>query len=148
MVHFTQLRNSKVYDSRENFLGKLTDLVFVDGTKYAEITHLIYEDENKYKKKVPWAFVKEFEHDGTKNIINIYLNSPVDAITQFFMKEKEVLVGDILDKQVIDVDGIKLVRINDVILGKVDNKFSIVAVSVGALSFVRRLGINRIAGFM
>lgn len=150
MVHFTQLRNSKVYDLKGNLLGKLTDLVFVDGSKYAEITHLIYADENKYRKKVPWAFVKEFkqEHDGTKNIISVHLNSPVDAITQFFMREKEVLVGDILDKQVIDVDGVKLVRINDVILGKVDNKFSIVAVSVGALSFVRRLGISRIAGFI
>src|SRR3989338_6952734 len=150
MVHFTQLKSSKVYDLKANFLGKLTDLVFVDGAKYAEINHLIYEDEHKYKKKVPWAFVKEFkqEHDGMKNIISIHLNSPVDAITQFFMREKEVIVGDILDKQVIDVDGVKLVRINDIILGKVDGKFSIVAVSVGALSFVRRLGIDRISGFM
>lgn len=150
MVHFTQLRNSKVHDLKGNILGKLTDLVFVDGLKYAEITHLIYEDQDKYKKKVPWAFVQEFkqEHDGLKNTISIHLNSPVDAITQFFMREKEVIVGDILDKQVIDVDGVKLVRINDVILGKVDGKFSIVAVSVGALSFVRRLGIQKIAGFM
>ena len=150
MVHFTELRNSKVYDLKKNPLGKLTDLVFVDGAKYAEITHLIYEDENKYKKKIPWAFVKEFmqDHERAKNIISVHLNSPVDGITQFFMKEKEVVVGDILDKQVIDVDGVKLVRINDIILGKVDGKFSIVAVSVGALSFVRRLGIPRIAGFM
>src|SRR3989344_7021768 len=99
MVHFTQLRNSKVYDLKGNPLGKLTDLVFVDGTKYAEITHLIYEDENKYKKKIPWAFVKEFmqDHEGIKTVISVHLNSPADAITQFFMKEKEVIVGDILD---------------------------------------------------
>ena len=146
MVHFTELRGNKIYDLKENCLGRLTDLVFVDGTKYAEITHLIYEDENKYRKKIPWAFVKEFMQDnkGSKTFISIHLNSPVDAITQFFMKDKEVLVGDMIDKQSIDVDGVKIVRVNDVILGKVDNKLSIVAVSVGALSLMRRLGFGKI----
>jgi len=150
MVHFTELKGNKVYDLKGNCLGRLADLVFLDGTKYAEITHLIYEDENKYRKKIPWAFVKEFMQDnkGNKNFISIHLNSPVDAITQFFMKEREVLVGDILDKQVIDVDGVKIVRVNDVILGKVDNKLSIVAVSVGALSLMRRLGFGKITGLV
>ena len=150
MVYFTQLGQSKLFDSKGNEIGRLIDLVFVDGTKYAEITHTIYEDENKYKKKIPWTFVKEFkqETDEKSSKISIHLNSPIDAVTQFFMKEKEVLVGDILDKQVIDVDGVKLVRINDIILGKVDNKFSIVAVSVGAMSFVRRLNIPKLSGFL
>ena len=151
MVYYTQLKHSKLFDSKDKLLGKLTDLVFIDGLKYAEIIHLIYEDEGKYRKKIPWAFVKEFkqaEQSGKDQMISIHLNSPIDAITQFFVKDNEALVGDILDKQVIDVDGVKLVRINDVILGKVDRKFSIVAVSVGAMSFVRRLGIPKISRFI
>ena len=150
MVYLTQLNRSKLFDSKNFCIGRLIDLVFVDGTKYAEVTQIIYEDENKYRKKIPWAFVKEFkqEPDGKSGRIGVYLNSPIDAITQFFMKDKEILVGDILDKQVIDIDGVKLVRINDVILGKVDGKFSIVAVSVGAMSFVRRLGIPKLSGLI
>lgn len=147
MVYFSQLKNNRVYDTKKVCVGKLVDLIFVDGTNYAEITCLIYQDENNYKKKIPWDYVKEFkeEKNSGKDQISIYLNSPIDDITPFFMKKKENLVGDILDKQVIDVNGVKVVRVNDILLGKVDGKFSIVAVCVGATSFVRRLGIARLA---
>ena len=64
MVQFSQLKGSCVYDSEGACIGKLMDLVFVDGTVYAEITHLIYHDENKYKKKIPWTFVKEFKEEN------------------------------------------------------------------------------------
>lgn len=143
MVYFSELKNNCVYDSANTCLGNLIDLVFVDGTNYAEITHIIFQDESKYKKKIPWSFVKEFknEGDGKKHKISICLNSRSEEITPFFMKDKEVIVGDILDKQVIDINGVKVVRVNDVILGKVENKFYIVAVCVGATSFVRRLGL-------
>jgi len=144
MVQFSQLKGSCVYDSEGACIGKLMDLVFVDGTVYAEITHLIYQDENKYKKKIPWTFVKEFKEENEHVCIN--LNSAVDEITPFFMKQKEVLVGEILDKQVVDVSGVKIVRVNDILLGKVDTKFCIVAVCVGATSFVKRLGLGKFTG--
>lgn len=147
MVYFSQLRNSQIYDSKNVEVGKLLDLVFLDGTTYAKITHVVYYDNERIKKKIPWGFVKEFRKDGREDDtgISIYLDSPIDAITQFFVKEKEVLLGDILDKQVIDVDGVKVVRINDIIMGKVGNDLCIVAVCVGTLSFIRRLGIPQVA---
>ncbi len=148
MVYFSQLKNRRVFDSKKVYVGRLIDLVFVDGKNYAEITHLIYQDESKYKKKIAWDFVEEFKEEkkGKNSEISIYLNSPVDEITPFFMREKESLVGGILDKQVIDVNGVKVVRVNDVLLGKVNGMFCIVAVCVGATSFVRRLGIRTLVG--
>ena len=148
MVYFSQLKNSKIYDLNKVKVGELIDLIFVDGKEYAEITHLVYIDYNKYKKKIPLTYVEEFkeEKEGKKDIISIYLNSPIESVTAFFMKEKENLAGDILDKQVIDVNGVKLVRVNDIMLGKVNNKFCVVAVCVGATSFARRLGIESLIG--
>src|SRR3989338_5162923 len=116
MVYFSQLKNSKIYDLNKVKIGEFVDLIFVDGTDYAETTHLIFVDGSKYKKKIPLTYLKEFkeEKDGAKEVINLYLNSPIESIAPFFIKEKENLVGDILDKQVIDVNGVKLVRVNDV----------------------------------
>ena len=51
MVYFSQLKDSNVYDSKKVKAGKLADLIFLDGTDYAEITHLVYIDENKYKEE-------------------------------------------------------------------------------------------------
>jgi len=148
MVYFSQLTNRCIFDNNNECLGKLIDLVFLDGKNYAQITYLVYRDENNYKKKIAWSFVKEFK-EGTNekdDKLCIYLNSSIDEVTPFFLKQKESLVGDILDKQVIDVNGVKVVRVNDLILGKVDNMFCIVAVCVGATSFVRRLGIPKLSG--
>ncbi|MFH2028556.1 MAG: CBS domain-containing protein [Nanoarchaeota archaeon] len=141
MVYFSQLKNRNVYDSKGELIGKLFDLVFIDGKEYAEIDHIIYIDEDKYKKKISWDFVREIKEGNKNDNITIHLNSPIGDITPFFIKKEESLVGDILDKQVIDVNGVKVVRINDIVLGKVIKKLCIVGVSVGAGSFVRRLGI-------
>ena len=144
MVYFSQLKGSPVYDSRGKYLGKLHDLSFVDGGKYAEITHIIYTGRDKYKKKLSWRVVKEFKETRNKSI-TIFLNLPEKDLTPFFPKSKEVLVGDILDKQVIDVNGVKIVRINDIVLGKVKERFFIVAVGVGTKSFLRRIGFKNIS---
>ncbi|HLC96317.1 MAG TPA: CBS domain-containing protein [Candidatus Nanoarchaeia archaeon] len=143
MVYFSQLKDCRILDAKNEDIGKLSDLVFVDGKDYGEITHFIYKHEDKTKRKVSWGFVKEFREQNGSAHISIQLNSAIDEITAFFMKKEEVLVGDILDKQVIDVNGVKVVRVNDILLGKVTGKFVIVAVCVGAASFARRLGFTK-----
>jgi len=144
MVTFSQLRGSSVFDKNNKQIGVLSDLVFVDGTKYAEITHLIYEWHDKYKKKIPWSLVGEFK-EGKDKKIEIILNETDEQISPFFVKEKEMLVGGITDKQVVDVDGVKVVRVNDVALGKIEDKLCIVAVAVGAKSLARRLGFKALS---
>ncbi|MFH1125953.1 MAG: CBS domain-containing protein [Candidatus Altiarchaeota archaeon] len=147
MVFFSEIKGRPLYDSKKNRLGIVDDLVFVDGEKYAEITHIIYVDESKYRKKIPFILVDEFKEesvDKTKGLV-INLHHPKENINPFFVKDDDVLVGEILDKQVVDVDGIKVVRVNDVLLGKVDGKFCVVAVAVGARSLIKRLGLGKLA---
>ncbi len=147
MVFFSELKGRRVYDSNKVFLGVVDDLVFVDGEKYAAITHLVYVDDNKYRKKIHFSLVNELKEEKRQKspglVINLSL--PKERITPFFIKENDVLVGDILDKQVVDVDGVKVVRVNDIILGKVDEKFCVVAVAVGTKSLIRRLGLEKVA---
>jgi len=146
MVFFSELKGRLVYDSNKKTLGSLNDLVFVDGEKYAEITHIVYIDENKYRKKIPFSLVNELKEEKIANSHSLVLNlnQPKEKIIPFFIKEDDVLVGDILDKQVVDIDGIKVVRVNDVLLGKVDRNFCVVAVAVGTHSLLRRLGLEKV----
>ncbi len=146
MVYFSEIKGKPIFDANNKNIGILKDLVFVDGEKYAEITHLVYLDENKNRKKISWDLVKELksEANGINTKIGINLNTPEEKITPFFEKEKEALVGNIIDKQLIDVDGFKVVRVNDAVLGKVEDKFCIVAVAIGTRSFMRRFGFKKI----
>ena len=147
MVDFSELRNKPVIDADGRNIGILKDLVFIDGEDYAEISHLIYLSEDRYRKKISWRFVKELKKKEEDKGITVYLNEPVNDINPVFEQGNEFLVGNLVDKQIVDIHGMKVVRINDVVLGKVDSKFCVVAVGVGTKSLVRRLGIEKLVRF-
>lgn len=133
-----------MFDPEGKNIGPLADLVFVDGEKFADITHLICCGEDRYKKKINFSLVGKVgvkkENGGKK--LEITLTAIEEQITPLTLKKTDLLVSDIIDKQVVDVNGAKVVRINDVVLGKVEDKFSIVAVAVGNVSLFRRLGLG------
>ncbi len=56
-----------------------------------------------------------------------------------------LLVEDLLDKQIVDVDGRKVVRINDLELAMTGATLRVVAAEVGVAGLLRRLGVGRIA---
>ncbi len=57
-------------------------------------------------------------------------------------EEELYLVKDLLDKQIVDVDGRKVVRINDIELANTGGRLRIVAADVGVAGLLRRLGLK------
>jgi len=57
-------------------------------------------------------------------------------------QEALYLVSDLLDKQIVDVDGRKVVRINDIELAVAGEKVRVVAADVGISGLLRRLGLK------
>ncbi len=57
-------------------------------------------------------------------------------------KDALYLVSDLLDKQIVDVDGRKVVRINDIELANTGGKLRVVAADVGVSGLLRRLGLK------
>ncbi len=55
------------------------------------------------------------------------------------------LVDDLFDKQIVDVDGRKVVRINDIEVARTGGALRVVAADVGVAGLLRRLGAARIA---
>ncbi len=50
------------------------------------------------------------------------------------------LIADLLDKQIVDVDGRKVVRINDIEIARTGDTLRVVAADVGVGGLLRRLG--------
>ncbi|MEM4267680.1 MAG: CBS domain-containing protein [Candidatus Woesearchaeota archaeon] len=150
MVFFSEILRKDIVDSNGKHVGKLADLIFIDGEKTAQISHLVYVSDDKYRKKIPWGLVKELTalKEQRHAEIKIVLNVQKDNIRPLFEDEKEWLVSKLLDKQIIDIDGLKVVRVNDVHLSKADGHFSIVGVCVGMKSFVRRLGLGALTRWL
>jgi magnesium transporter len=55
------------------------------------------------------------------------------------------LARDVLDKQIIDTDGMRVVRVNDVQLARVNNNYYVANVDIGGLGLLRRLGMDKMA---
>ena len=53
------------------------------------------------------------------------------------------LISDLLDKQIVDVDGRKVVRINDLEIARTGGRLRVVAADVGLGGLLRRLGLKR-----
>jgi len=57
-------------------------------------------------------------------------------------QEELYLVADLLDKQIVDVDGRKVVRINDIEVANANGRLRVVAADVGFAGLLRRLGLR------
>jgi len=55
------------------------------------------------------------------------------------------LVRQVLDRQIVDVDGRRVVRVNDLQLARVGERLCLVGVDVGTMGLLRRLGLERLA---
>lgn len=90
---------------------------------------------------LPWEQIASLDEHG------FTLTSERLSLEPFRRREGEVLlVRDVLDKQLVDVEGRRVVRANDLQLALRDGKLGIVAVDVSGGAIVRRLLPRRLRG--
>ena len=58
------------------------------------------------------------------------------------------LIDKVLDKQIIDTNGIRVVRVNDLEIARVNGEFFVSNVDIGSTGILRRIGFNRLAEWM
>jgi magnesium transporter len=91
------------------------------------------------RRLAPIANVLEVGSDGTIVLSQPPTTpAPPDDATLY-------LVEDLFDKQIVDVDGRKVVRINDLELARTTGAIRVVAADIGVAGLLRRLGAGRIA---
>lgn len=142
MIFFTELFRQPVIDKGGKILGVLCDLVFIDGAESAKITDIVFVGKDNYKKKLSWQYVEGINQPASGSF-SVMLNLASHALEPKFVHEHDLLSHELLDKQIIDVAGVKVVRVNDLLLAKVNTDFCITGVCVGTTSFFRRLGVKQ-----
>ena len=134
---FSQLQGKKIVDKEGNAVGKLTDLSLMPGEMLLEISRIVYTSNILGEKVIlPLSSVSSINGD-------IRLDLARDEIPPGKLSLQELLVTEtILDRQIVDIDGLKVVRVNDVLLAQVKRSLSLVAVDVGFKGILRRLGFS------
>ncbi|NWF52032.1 MAG: magnesium transporter [Nitrospirae bacterium] len=133
----SEILKKPVLDPKGDELGKVKDLVIVKGEPLPKVSSLVIE-RKKGIYKLPWTDLNIFN----KRIISAKIYS--DILQSYQLNEEDLLlVRDILDKQIVDINGVKVVRVNDVKLEGYDTEAVLIAVDVGMRGILRRLGIER-----
>ena len=87
---------------------------------------------------IPWEQVKRLEKEMT-------LKVAASEVAAYEKEEHEVqLATDVLDRQVVDVEGKKLRRVNDLQLAPTNGWYRLIGVDIGVTGLLRRLGIERV----
>jgi CBS domain-containing protein/sporulation protein YlmC with PRC-barrel domain len=136
MIYLSRAVGRPVLDRTGEAIGTVADLIVAIGDRYPPVTGLVVKTE-KRRIFVPWASVDVLDDVGAR------LRTATIDIGKFHQRDNEILLkSDLLDKQIVDIDGRKVVRVNDVRLDEVEGSFRLVAVDVGASGLLRRLGIE------
>jgi CBS domain-containing protein len=76
----------------------------------------------------------------------IPLTQSVKNIAPYQPGERDLfLVRDVLDKQIIDTNGVRVVRVNDLELTRINGDFYVANVDISGLGLMRRLGMGKVA---
>jgi len=138
MLHATELLRAETYDSAGNFVGRVNEL-FLEPADQANRVARILLGRGKYL-----PLVARYDHLAFVAPGVIKLNVEEKALDYFAPNEGWLAVGkDLLDQQIIDTSGRKVVRVNDVDLadertnGTVELR--VTQVDVGLSGAARRL---------
>lgn len=139
MFFLSKILGQQIKDSKSQPVGVLDDIVVTIKRKYPSATKLVVKQGRK-KFLLPWQLVRNFEESQT------LLRLPLDQIEEVEAGEGEIfLAGDILDKQIVDTEGHKLIRVNDLQLARANGSLRVVGVDISGGAIMRRLGLSKLA---
>lgn len=139
MLFLAHLLDRPVLGKTGELIGTLNDLIVrISDASYPPITGLVVKDR-------ALRFFVPAHHLAAMNG-TIQLNSSLVDLQPFRRRDGEVLLGqDVLDHQIIDVGGRRLVRVNDVQLAQLERAYRLVGVDISPQALLRRLGPRRLA---
>ena len=142
MLYLSQAIGRPVLDASGEPLGKVADLIVAVGDLHPPVTGLVVGGVGAragHARSIflPWSSVASLDATGAR------LRTPTIDISRFQQRPNEILLKqDLMDKQIVDIDGRKVVRVNDLRLDEIDRRLHLVAVDVGTAGLMRRLGIE------
>jgi CBS domain-containing protein len=141
VLHLALVVGSDLLDPDGKKLGRVDDLIVRLGEdEYPPVTGLLATVAGR-QVFIPADAVAEIEHGRVRLRVRRLDLQP------FERRPHEVLLKkDVLDRQLINVDGARLVRSNDIELARLDGWYRVVGVDIGLRGLLRRVVPRAFAG--
>lgn len=139
MLYLSQLLGKPVFDNTGEKIGAISDVAISTGEVFPRITSLAFRGPNKTPFMVSWRkYVDSFDEDGG----HVTLNCESHDIRFSYQQPNEVLLArDLLNRQIVDTQGLKVVRVNDLKLSQSGTQLRLLGAEVGTRGILRGLGL-------
>ncbi len=138
------------------FISELTDrpVTDIDGTRIGVVKDVVARPIKEFKHPVVDAIVVRGK-EGDRTIAYselaallsaaIPLKRPSKEIADYQLQDDDIrLVQDVLDKQILDTDGARVVRVNDIELARINGNVIVTNVDIGVKGILRRIGLEKL----
>jgi CBS domain-containing protein/sporulation protein YlmC with PRC-barrel domain len=138
MIYLSQLLNQKVWDGFGHVVGKLDDIM-VNSTEKSmpPIAALVLKNAVDGKKMIDAQSIASLWP-------SIVLKTDINKAIPYTPKGHELLLKQrVLDEQIVDLEGRRLVRVNDLQIARKDELFYLTGVDASTVGLLRRLGLEK-----
>src|SRR3989454_5305334 len=136
--YLSEIQHRKVIEPNGNEVGTLADIAVVPQGQFPAAQWAIVSTPQG-EKVVRWGdLAQEIGHLRLRNRLESTPDAQLPA-------EALRLARDLLDKQIVDTHGAKVVRVNDLQLSEVEGQLRLVGADVGPPGLVRRVGAEGMA---
>src|SRR5256885_1923506 len=136
--YLSEIQHRRVIEPNGNEVGKLADIAVVPQGQFPAAQWAIISTPSG-DKVLRWGdLAQEIGHFRLRNRLETTPEAqlPPEALR---------LARDLLDKQIVDTHGAKVVRVNDLQLSEVDGQLRLVGADVGLRGLLRRVGAEGVA---
>ena len=135
MLYLSQMMGKPVVDSAGEKIGTISDLAISTGEVFPRITSLAFKGPGNVPFMISWRkYVGTFDEDG------ITLEVPAQSVRFSYLQPDEVLLArDLMNRQIVDTQGLKVVRVNDLKLSASGSQLRLLGAEVGVRGILRGL---------
>ncbi|WP_421572553.1 CBS domain-containing protein [Slackia exigua] len=135
MFYLSAMLGMPVYDSTGEKLGIVSDLAISTGEVFPRITSLAFKGPGRTPFMISWRkYVEDYTDD------KVVLNTEAFNIRFSYLQPREILLArDLLDKQIVDTQGLKIVRVNDLKISPSGSQLRLLGAEVGVRGILRGL---------
>ena len=136
MIYLSQMLGNPVYDLNGEKIGKVNDLGIATGEVFPRVTSLAVEGPGKTPFMISWRkYVDSYDEH------QVQLKVVATDIRFSYLQPDEVLIArDLLNKQIVDTRGMRVVRVNDLKLSDTSSsQLRLLGAEVGIRGILRTL---------
>lgn len=133
MIYLSQMLGKPVVDAAGTEIGTVSDVAIATREVFPRVTSLAFLGPDKTPFMLSWRkFVAALDDE------RIELGVPAPEIRFSYLQPDEVLLHrDLLNKQIVDTQGMKVVRVNDLKLSESRNQLRLLGAEVGIRGVLR-----------